>query len=373
MSALVLLDLVLISLLALYLLVQLLLLAGLMGYIPLELHSKPGREWPAVSILVPARNEAHQIASCIHSLKQLDYPEGKLEILIGDDQSEDETASIIQKEIAGDGRFKYLYINEQHGSAKAKANVLAHLVKAAKHSFLLVTDADIEVKPTWVKSMWPLFDKPQIGILSQATLVDGHPFFARMQHLEWLLGFGNVIAFEQLGLKSTAVGNNMAFTREAYEKSGGYAKIPFSVTEDFQLFRFINKAGFDGQTHAGFHGLNRSSAQKSLKGFLHQRKRWLIGAQELPLIWKFIFVLQGLFFPALFILLFVHLKIALLVWLMKFSIQSLFMLRMSRIVKVSPPWYLWPIFELYQQLSILFMLGFYLWPTKMNWKNRTYS
>lgn len=373
MSFLVFLDLGLIFLLAAYLFVQLLLLAGLWSYSPPKSKSIETFQWPTVTVLVPARNEAHQIASCIQSLKKLDYPNDKIEILLGDDQSQDNTASVIKAEIEGDERFKYVLVDKQHGKAKAKANVLAHLINLSSSPFVLVTDADIQVKPSWVKSMWPLFSNPQIGILSQATLVEGPSFFDRMQQLEWMLGFGNIIGFEQLGLKSTAVGNNMAFSREAYLSAGGYENIPFSVTEDFQLFRFIRKQGYEGKTHASPQGLNVSSAQKQLKAFLHQRKRWLIGARELPFIWKLIFFLQGSFFPALLILLLVHTRIALVIWLFKFIFQSLFMLRMSRTIQLPSRFFLWPLFEVYQQLSVLLMLAFYLLPIKMNWKNRNYS
>src|SRR5690349_9298674 len=49
---------------------------------------------PLVSVLVPARNEERSIGRCVESLAQQDYP--NLEILVLDDQSEDNTAAIVE-------------------------------------------------------------------------------------------------------------------------------------------------------------------------------------------------------------------------------------------------------------------------------------
>ena len=48
----------------------------------------------------------------------------------------------------------------------------------------------------------------------------------------------------------------------------------------------------------------------NVKEMLHQRKRWLIGAQDLPFNWKAMISLYGLFLPALFILFFLSPQLA---------------------------------------------------------------
>src|SRR5260221_9201335 len=50
---------------------------------------------PMVSILVPARNEADHIEECVRSLIEQRYE--KLEVLVLDDQSTDETPAIVQQ------------------------------------------------------------------------------------------------------------------------------------------------------------------------------------------------------------------------------------------------------------------------------------
>src|SRR5579872_2354469 len=54
-----------------------------------------GQRYPMVSILLPARNEAHCIEACVRSLVAQDY--APLEVLILDDQSTDGTGAIVQQ------------------------------------------------------------------------------------------------------------------------------------------------------------------------------------------------------------------------------------------------------------------------------------
>lgn len=356
-----------------YILVQLLCLAMLMAYkAPQKAKMTPALEFPFISILVAARNEEAHIKRCILSLHAINYPIDKYEILIGDDSSEDKTAEIVKELQNQISNLKLISIQSQLGVAKAKANVLAHLVKAAKSDFIFVTDADIKVKPDWILTLLPHLQENSIGIVSNATMVSGKKLFAKMQQIEWMLGFGNIIAFEQMGLKSTAVGNNMAFTKKAYQDAGTYENIPFSVTEDFQLFRYIRKASYKGLTILQADGLNISEAQSSLIKLLHQRKRWMMGALDLPFIWKLIFLLQGFYFPIILVLFFVHFKMALMLYLIKVILQSLFIWRISYQLREIRILFYLPLFTIYQECMVLLMSVFYLMPVQMDWKNRKY-
>ncbi|MFY8021093.1 MAG: glycosyltransferase [Bacteroidia bacterium] len=356
-----------------YILLQLLSLAMLMAYkTPQKAKLIPSSDYPFVSILVAARNEEACIKRCILSLHALNYPLDKYEILIGDDASEDKTAEIVKELQSQIANLKLISIQSQLGNARAKANVLAHLVRAAQSDLIFVTDADIKVKPDWILSLLPHLRDQTIGIVSNATMVSGETLFAKMQQIEWMLGFGNIIAFEQMGLKSTAVGNNMAFTKKAYFDAGTYESIPFSVTEDFQLFRYIRMAAYKGLTILQPDGLNLSEAQVSLKKLLHQRKRWMMGALDLPFIWKLIFLLQGCFFPMMLILFFVHFKIALTLFIIKVFLQSCFIWRIGFQLKETKILFYLPVFTIYQECMVLLMSIFYLIPIQMDWKDRKY-
>ena len=86
---------------------------------------------PKISILIAARNEALNILDCLQSIHNLRYPKDSLQVLIGDDQSEDDTAQLVKNYIT-DKPYMHLHrIEKTIGKAKGKANVLAQLAHQA--------------------------------------------------------------------------------------------------------------------------------------------------------------------------------------------------------------------------------------------------
>lgn len=328
---------------------------------------------PPVSILIPARNEALNIEKCMASLLKLDYPKEKLSIFIGEDHSSDETAQLVSNFIAAHPHFKLVSINQTLGTAQAKGNVLANLMRLVQTEIIFVTDADIEVNPNWIKQLLPKILQDGYAMASGTTLVDGTQLFHKWQGLEWYLGTGYIAGFHQLGIPTTAVGNNMAFTKTAYEATGGYENMPFSVTEDFQLYAAIRAKGYLTYNESHADSVNISAAQLKVKSFLHQRKRWLMGARALPWYWLLLFGLQASFYPSLLVLLILHVNLGLKIWAMKIILQQAFILLMQVRLKQKKSLLAFITFEAYSLWSTFAMLGFYIARKPMDWKGRQYN
>ena len=62
---------------------------------------------PHVSILIAARNEEENIISCLEAISQLDYPTEKFSVWIGDDDSSDTTAALVENFIADKSNFSF--------------------------------------------------------------------------------------------------------------------------------------------------------------------------------------------------------------------------------------------------------------------------
>lgn len=199
---------------------------------------------PRVSILIAARNEEATIARCLAAVRQLNYPPALLEVLLGNDASTDATAAVATQAMHGfQGRFQLLAITETLGEARGKANVLAHLARAATTEYFFITDADIAVPTTWVQGLLA-YAQPGVGTVTGLTVVEGPRLFDKLQGLDWLLSLGLVQVVSDLGKPVTAMGNNMLVTRAAYGATGGYEQLPFSVTEDYALFQATLQHGF---------------------------------------------------------------------------------------------------------------------------------
>ncbi|MCF8254846.1 MAG: glycosyltransferase [Bacteroidia bacterium] len=362
-------EIILILLLWLFICLQLFVLAAVLADRPLTQSLK---EFPQVVVLVPARNEENNILECLQSLVQLNYPKEAIQIWVGDDNSTDNTAQIIQHFASKNSGVHYYKVDSNLGSARAKGNVLEHLVQATEANYIFVTDADIKVSPNWVRQLLPKLISQECGIVSGTTLVQGNTLFKTWQGIDWTIGNGNLIGLDRLGIKSTAIGNNMAFTRNAYSKTGGYSKMKFSVTEDFQLFKAIRQAGFGSYNLLDAASLNISKAQETIKNLLHQRKRWMIGARDLPWFWLLIFGLQASFYPVIFIVFGLNQNLAITIYLTKVILQTSFVLLIHVRLKRGIPWLGLVSYEFYSIFIHVLMIAFYFIPIKMNWKERTY-
>lgn len=325
-----------------------------------------------VSILLAARNEASNLFRCLEALHTLDFPKSSFEVLIGNDQSTDNTEAIILNYIQNKPTFKYFQIGSQTAGLGGKANVLAQLSHHAKGDYLFYCDADIAVAPTWLNAMLGLFKK-NTGVVVGVTRMTPTGAFAAMQSLEWLFSLTAMRFFSHFEVPFTGMGNNMAVRRRAYDAVGGYEGIGFSIVEDFALFMAIIHKGYG--FIQGFQPdiISVSQPTRSLSELLVQRKRWVKGAMQAPWQIKLSFFASALSFPALFLLLFIAplwtVGLALLHFLLvtAISLTGIIILKQIDLIK-----YL-PLFWFYFILNNTLMLINYLRPTATVWKGRTYN
>ena len=254
-----------------------------------------------VSVLLAARNEENNIERCLRSLNNLDFPIQNIEICIGDDDSNDRTADIIHKYIKDEPQFHYYKISENIAGLKGKANVLAQLSHKAQGEYFFYCDADIEVSSTWITSMLSQF-KENTGVVVGLTRMKKNHFLADLLSLEWLFILTVIRFLALFKIPVTGLGNNMAVTKEAYFAVGGYEKIGFSIVEDFALFMAIVKKKYGFVQTYTKNVVSSSEPILSLKDLVVQRKRWMKGVIESPLILQICIISCALFIPSMLIL-----------------------------------------------------------------------
>ena len=98
------------------------------------------KNYPKVSIIIPAFNEEKMIGQCLQSLLVLNYPKNKYEILVVDNNSTDATAKIIQK-------YEVSYLKEKRPAPAAARNLG---IKKAKGEIVAFMDADCVVDKNWL-------------------------------------------------------------------------------------------------------------------------------------------------------------------------------------------------------------------------------
>lgn len=111
-------------------------------------------ENPSVSIVIPAKNEENIIKRCLKSLEDIDYPRDKLEVVIVNDGSTDNTKNIV---INYNWKLNFKYI-ETEGLGVSKARDIGF--RKANGDYIAFTDADCTLDSEWIKELLkPFKDK----------------------------------------------------------------------------------------------------------------------------------------------------------------------------------------------------------------------
>ena len=329
---------------------------------------------PRVSILIAARDEAAALPRCLASLRALAYPAELLEILLGDDASTDGTAAVAEAAMRGfAGRFQVIPIGDTMGRARGKANVLAHLTRRATTDFFFITDADISLPTSWITGLLAHVG-PGVGTVTGITAVRGARLFHQLQGIDWLLSLSMVQVVSDLGRPVTAMGNNMLVTRAAYEATGGYEALPFSVTEDFALFRAVLAAGF-GFRQVFEAGVRADSLpMPTWAALLRQRQRWLRGVAGLPRRLRLELLFFSGFWPALAGVAWAGgAGLALAAWVAKLLVQGTLAHVAYRRAGLRLRWALLPLFECYTLVLTVAIGCFRLFGGAVVWKGRRYE
>ena len=100
-------------------------------------------DWPSATVVVPVYNSQGTIAACIESLLNLKYPREKLEIIIVDNGSSDDTAAIAS-------RYPVRVLREEQRGAAAARNCG---IREARGEYIAFTDSDCQVAPDWLHEL----------------------------------------------------------------------------------------------------------------------------------------------------------------------------------------------------------------------------
>jgi hopene-associated glycosyltransferase HpnB len=210
--------------------------------------------WPSVAVLVPARNEAAQIAPCLNSLLAQDYP-GAFSIDVIDDNSTDGTATLVralaQREDAA-GRLRLIEGSSLPEGWTGKLWALRQGFEAATSRdaspvYVLFTDADIIHAPDLLRRLVDRAQAQQLVLLSlmaklrckslaERALVPAFVFFFQMLYpFRWVRNPASATA--------AAAGGCLLVQAEALRKADGIAAIRRELIDDCALARRMKTQG----------------------------------------------------------------------------------------------------------------------------------
>jgi len=257
-------------------------------------------ELPDVSVVICARNEEKDIRRCLDSLMRLDYPGDKIEILIVDDESEDGTMDIFKEYAGRNTVFRVLSTAGEPHDLPAKQRPLNLGIRQSKGEIVLVTDADIAVRPGWIKGHLSAYHE-HIGIVGGTTRIDvsSGNLFDRIQCCDLITKHAAAMGCTGLGFPLSIMGNNFSFRREAYDLVGGFMGMGHSIVEDMALMNaIVKRTKYTLGWVTEKRGVVVSTPETDLNAFVEQRRRWINEIGDLSMIGKVMITVETLMISA---------------------------------------------------------------------------
>jgi glycosyltransferase involved in cell wall biosynthesis len=213
---------------------------------------------PSITVIVPARNEAADIAATLHSLLNQDYT--NLQIIAVDDRSTDQTGTIMDTIAAQHPeKLRALHITELPSGWLGKTHAMALAAGQARTDYLLFTDADVLFNPIAVRVSLAN------AVASNADhLVTVPTTIIKRWDEAAILGFFQIFSLwaarpwripdPQAKRDAIGIGAFNLLRGEAYLKIGGFESLRMEIIEDIGLGRRIKRAGLAQRICFG-HGL----------------------------------------------------------------------------------------------------------------------
>ncbi len=195
----------------------------------------PPVAWPGVSLIVPSHNRAQQLERCLRSLLGLDYPAQCLELIVVDDASTDETATMLERltrEAAILGiMMQVIHHTPRQGVAQSRNSG----AEAAHHDLLAYTDSDCVTSPGWLAELVPAFQDAHIGAVSgMIRAYERQSLLGRYEDVRSSLFMGTRPQQVRLEGPLTYVPTaNLLVRRALWQRLGGFAPLTFGEDVDF--------------------------------------------------------------------------------------------------------------------------------------------
>ena len=228
--------------------------------------------FPKITLLIAAYNEAQNIAETFRGIQQQDYP-SELEIIVVDDGSTDRTVETLRSFDLDN----LTIIQANHGG---KANALNQGLKHVTQDIVVCIDADTFLHPQALRRIVARFltDPADTAAIAGCVLVKNSrsTFMTRLQEWDYFTGIASAKRQQSLYQGTlVAQGAFSAFRTKVVKAHRGW---PSVIGEDIVLTWSLIKSGW----RIGFEptAIGFTAAPETINGFYRQRKRWARGMIE---------------------------------------------------------------------------------------------
>jgi cellulose synthase/poly-beta-1,6-N-acetylglucosamine synthase-like glycosyltransferase len=219
----------------------------------------PRQDWsgdlPTIAVIIPARNEVENITKCLHSLAEQSYPVDKMQIVLVDDGSTDDTVAIAKTVEMNTILIRFIEAGTLPEGWLGKPHACWQGARSTEADWLCFLDADTQTHPDC------LVTAMQTALTEQADLLSLHPAQEMRGFWERLL---MPIPFMTLMIlmdakrindpnypTAMANGQFILIKQEVYQSVGGHEAIRDTILEDVALARQVKSSGYSIKLFGG--------------------------------------------------------------------------------------------------------------------------
>jgi glycosyltransferase involved in cell wall biosynthesis len=226
------------------------LLISLINFLTIRTPNKSSQIKESISVVVPLRNEAKNVAELVaslHNQKNLTH----IEYLLLDDNSDDDTLTLLQQHTLGLTNFHIVSGTTLPQGWIGKTWALQQLFEKSSGEIIISIDADVRLVPDAISKAVTLLKKAQLDFLSpypkQLANTWSEKLIQPLLQWSWMSTVILRIA-ERSSLSSMVVANGQFFVvrKAALDQVRGYESVRNKVLDDVVLARSLVKSGSHG-------------------------------------------------------------------------------------------------------------------------------
>jgi poly-beta-1,6-N-acetyl-D-glucosamine synthase len=260
-------------------------------------------DYPFISVVIPFRNEQIHLPELIDCFKTLEYPTDRFEVIMVDDDSTDESVSIVQQAVS---ELPFLRLQKLKGLGETpgiayKKKAIEKGISVSRGEWIVTTDADCTFDKAWLKSIAAFICSTNAKCIAAPVKIQpSGSILSVFQALDFLTLQGITAAAVHSRTHIMCNGANFAYTKAVFQEVNGFEEIDNIPSGDDMLLmqKIFEKYPADVHYLKAEEAVVTTAAAQSWKAFFQQRIRWASKSDQykdkkilwiLGLVWFFNF------------------------------------------------------------------------------------
>lgn len=239
---------------------------------------------PSVTVVIPARNEAHNLPALFRALERQTYPRDLWQTILVDDRSDDGTGEMARTLAATlPVVVRVMTVESAPSGWSPKKHAITRAVAESESEVILTTDADCRPEPGWIAGMVGTLVTARVDLVAGYSPYDRRDTVAgRLLALETLAQGFLTMAGIGIGWPITCQGRSFGYRRQVFADVGGFGPARSMLSgDDHLLLQRAVGMGFRAAYCDAPNARVWTDPPQKWEEFVHQRVRMFSGAGKL--------------------------------------------------------------------------------------------